>query len=157
MTTRGKALVVDWNYMVAETIGDVLAKWGYEALSETTFDGARRELDASPPLTLLVVHGGAPGNFEARAFIAYALAGFPSLPTVVISGLPRHETSLAPGSWAYVQKPFDTPELLRAIEMAKDLASENSIEGRLYKPWAFGVLTPNQQAIAQMRLGLDDL
>jgi DNA-binding NtrC family response regulator len=132
MSQMGKALVVDWSFMVAETIGDALGRLGYESLAETHYEGALRELRADPTPTLLVVHGGRHNDAEALDFLTCAQLDFPDVPMVIISGMTRREIAIPAGRWVHVQKPFDMAQLLTAIDTASSHASECSTRGRLF-------------------------
>jgi DNA-binding response OmpR family regulator len=114
MNFKGSALVVDRNYMVAESIAAALETHGYSAMATQSYGDAGRRLVAEVPV-LIVAHGGWGRDQIATMFIELAMSICPQVPMIITSSGPTTELHLPQGQWGYIHKPFDLQELMRVV------------------------------------------
>jgi signal transduction histidine kinase/CheY-like chemotaxis protein len=121
---RGVVLVVDDEEVVRRTAGQMLASLGFEPALVGGGPEALEWLDRSPRPAAIVLDMAMPG-MDGRACFREMRARHPGLRVVLSSGFTRNvrvEELLAEGAAAFVEKPYRTADLARAVALAADAA-----------------------------------
>jgi two-component system cell cycle sensor histidine kinase/response regulator CckA len=116
---RGVVLVVDDEEVVRTTAGQMLASLGFEPALVAGGREALEWLDRSPPPTAILLDMAMPG-MDGRACFREMRARHPTLRVVLSSGFTRSvrvEELLAEGAVAFVEKPYRTADLARALAL----------------------------------------
>jgi DNA-binding NtrC family response regulator len=109
-----RILIVDDNLDLAESLVVQLEDSGRNALASGSVREALDALDDDPSIALVVTDIRMPGvdGLDFRRVLKHR---FPSLPVVLMTGLPVTEEDMVPRSVEVLQKPFGVDVLLRAV------------------------------------------
>ncbi|MBI4610629.1 MAG: response regulator [Candidatus Rokubacteria bacterium] len=114
-----KILVVDDEPVVAETVAEVLRAAGYEPETSTDSVAAVRQL-AAAAYDLIVSDIMMP-DLTGLQLLSLIKARSPSPEVILITGFSTRERAmeaLERGAFAYIEKPFDSAELLERVKQA---------------------------------------
>src|SRR5215831_1107447 len=107
-------LVVDDDRDAADTIAVLLEASGMSVLSAYSAREGLDRLDERPDISLVVSDIRMPG-VDGFDFLRVIKHRFPSLPTVLTTGLPVTDDDIVPHGALILQKPFAVDELKRAV------------------------------------------
>ena len=112
--TKRKVLVVDDSLDFAEGIARQLELYGHQAIATATVREALDTLDDDPSIAMIVSDVRMPSvdGFDLRRVLRHR---FPSLPVVLMTGLPITDEDIPPRDAPILQKPFPIEKLLTAI------------------------------------------
>jgi CheY-like chemotaxis protein len=119
----GTILVVDDNRDAADTTAVLLEEMGLVAMPAYSAREGLDRLDECPDVCLVISDIRMPG-IDGFDFIRVVRHRFPSLPTLLTTGLPITEEDVIPRGAAILQKPFAKDDLRRA--MADHLSIPNA-------------------------------
>ena len=110
----GTILVVDDNRDAADTTAVLLEEMGLVAMPAYSAREGLDRLDECPDVCLVISDIRMPG-VDGFDFIRVVKHRFPSLPTLLTTGLPITEEDVIPRGAAILQKPFAKDDLRRAM------------------------------------------
>jgi DNA-binding NtrC family response regulator len=114
-TTRQRTiLVVDDDRDAADTIAVLLEASGMSVLSAYSARDGLDRLDEHPDIGLVVSDIRMPG-VDGFDFLRVVKHRFPSLPTVLTTGLPVTDDDVVPHGALILQKPFAVDDLKRVV------------------------------------------
>lgn len=110
----GTILVVDDNRDAADTTAVLLEEMGLVAMPVYSAREGLDRLDECPDVCLVISDIRMPG-VDGFDFIRVVKHRFPSLPTLLTTGLPITEEDVVPRGASILQKPFKKDDLRRAM------------------------------------------
>jgi signal transduction histidine kinase/DNA-binding response OmpR family regulator len=109
-----KALVVEDIALIRMTTVDMMSELGFETLEAATGDDAMKMLEQDQSIDVLLTDLGLPG-MRGDQLSSAARELRPDLKIVIASGYSAETAGGAPPDVTFLQKPFDLPQLRRAL------------------------------------------
>ena len=113
-SASGTVLVVDDNRDAADTTAVLLEEMGLAAVPAYSAREGLDRLDECPDISLVISDIRMPG-LDGFDFIRVVKHRFPSLPTLLTTGLPITEEDVVPRGASILRKPFAADDLRRAM------------------------------------------
>ena len=119
MVARRIVLVVEDEPLLLMMAGSLVEDAGFEALYARDADEAIRVLEQRADIIILFTDVNMPGSLDGLALVALARSRWPSIKTIVVSGLAHAEVPAPRHQSRYFRKPYDAQHVSDAlIELA---------------------------------------
>jgi CheY-like chemotaxis protein len=115
---RPFAIVIEPRPALAELVGEVLQRWGYEVSVASTHVGAAQVAQRTGRVDLAIAAVPAPGEDRTGAYLEEAARQNPTMCMVVMLSDPNEVPRGAPAEVERVVKPFTVLELQEAVQRA---------------------------------------
>jgi CheY-like chemotaxis protein len=113
---RGQVLVVDDEPEVVELLAESLAGWGYEVLTAASIEEAQAVLTTTFPQAMLL-DLRMPGTSGIDGLNTLRVQR-PTVPIIVVTGIPEAEAGHPVAAFDVVMKPFDLEDLQQRLAAA---------------------------------------
>ncbi|RMF58940.1 MAG: response regulator [Calditrichaeota bacterium] len=128
--TTYKALILDDEQELGETLSLALEEEGIQAIAVTSVDEAIQELKNASDFDIVISDIYLPEK-SGKDFFEYSLTHFPDLPFIFITGNPNFETAvdfLKKGAYDYISKPFLIPQFIQKVKQVIEEAQRRKQE-----------------------------